>query len=384
MASNPLRVVIVGPVYPYRAGIAYCTTRLAEELSREHEVWISSFRRQYPKRFYPGQSDLDESLRDRTPPNARFALDVLNPVSWAMEAAAIRRWKPDAVVFVWWIWVWALPYLIIRNLLDPSTRVILQCHNVGEKEHTWWKEALSRRVLASADALVAHAGTEEAEARRRLGAREVPVERLFLPVHELGTGLVPRDQARARLGFAPGEKLALFFGHVRPFKGLDLALRAWSEVRSGAKLVVAGEFWWGEEGTVREIISRQGIEDRVRIEARFIPDDEIALWFGAADLVLAPYRTEAQSGVVLTAFHFQRPVVASTVGGMPEIVEHGRNGLLIPPESPGAIRDAVDAFFEGDRGAMERAAAESARKYSWERYGSAMGALIRAQVDSTR
>lgn len=378
------RIAVVGPVFPYRAGIAYCTTRLAEELSRDHEVWISSFRRQYPKRFYPGQSDLDESLRDRTPPNARFALDVLNPVSWAMEGAAIRRWKPDVVIFVWWIWVWALPYLLIRNLLDPSTRVILQCHNVGEKEHAWWKEALSRRVLASADALIVHAGTEEAEARRRLGETAVPIERLFLPVHELGTGLVSRSEARSRLGFALEEKLVLFFGHVRPFKGLDLALRAWSEVRSGAKLVVAGEFWWGDEATYRDLIARHGIEDRVRVEGRFIRDDEIALWFAAADVVLAPYRTEAQSGVVLTAFHFGRPVVASAVGGIPEIVEEGRNGMLIPPESPTAIARAIDRFFSGDRDALERGAAESARKYSWERYGSAMGALVGAQVDSSR
>ncbi|HSN68579.1 MAG TPA: glycosyltransferase, partial [Thermoanaerobaculia bacterium] len=196
-----MRIAIVGPVYPYRAGIAYCTTALAEELGKDHEVWISSFRRQYPKRWYPGGDDVDPSLRDRTPAAARFALDVMNPVSWAMEAAAIRRWKPDVVIFVWWIWVWALPYLVMRNLLDPGTRVVMQCHNVGEKEHAWWKESLATRILGSADALVVHAATEEAEARRRLGATAPPIVRTFLPVHELGRGRVDRAEARGRLGF---------------------------------------------------------------------------------------------------------------------------------------------------------------------------------------
>jgi glycosyltransferase involved in cell wall biosynthesis len=372
-----VRIALVGPVYPYRAGIAYCTTALAEELGENHEVWISSFRRQYPKRFYPGGDDVDPTLSDRIPAAARFALDVMNPVSWAMEAAAIRRWKPDVVIFVWWVWVWALPYLVMRNLLDPHTRIVLQCHNVGEKEHAWWKEALSARILGSADALVVHAGTEEAEARRRLGRGAPPIVRTFLPIHELGRGKVEREEARRNLGFGAEEKLALFFGHVRPFKGLDLALRAWKSVRSGAKLVVAGEFWWNDEETYRRIAREEGVETRVRFEPRFIPDDEIALWFGAADVVLAPYRTEAQSGVVLTAFHFGRPVIASTVGGIPEIVSDGRNGLLVPPESPAAIADAVDAFFEGDGAGMEREAEASAGNYSWTEY-----ARIIAQVSS--
>ncbi|HVR44350.1 MAG TPA: glycosyltransferase [Thermoanaerobaculia bacterium] len=383
--TAPLRIALVGPVYPYRAGIAYCTTRLAEELGKGNEVLVSSFRRQYPKRFYPGGDDVDPSLRDRTPAAARFALDVIDPVSWWMEARAIRRWKPDVVVFVWWIWVWALPYLVMRNLLDPGTRVVLQCHNVGEKEPAWWKEALSSRILGSADALVVHAATEEGEARLRLGRRAPPIHRLFLPVHELGTGRVDRAAAKGRLGFSPDAKVVLFFGHVRPFKGLDLALRAWSRLRTEVTLAVAGELWWGEEESYRRMADEEGVAGRVRFEPRFIPDDEIAVWFGAADLVLAPYRTEAQSGVVLTAFHFGRPVIATTVGGMPEIVEEGRNGMLIPPESPEAIADAVDAFFEtADREGMERGALASAGKYSWEEYGSALGTILRKSESPKR
>jgi glycosyltransferase involved in cell wall biosynthesis len=168
--------------------------------------------------------------------------------------------------------------------------------------------------------------------------------------------------------------LALFFGHVRPFKGLDVALRAWRLLQSEVTLVVAGEAWWKGEEEYRALA--EGL-DNVRLEFRYIPDAEIATYFAAADVVLAPYRIEAQSGVALTAFHFARPVIATNVGGLPEIIEEGTNGMLVPSEDPAALARAVDAFFaRDDREVMERHAAAAARKYSWEEYGALMKRLL--------
>ena len=162
-------------------------------------------------------------------------------------------------------------------------------------------------------------------------------------------------------------------------------MKAWSKVRSRAILAVAGEFWWDELDSYRKIARDEGIELSLRIDPRFIPDDEIALWFGAADVVVAPYRTEAQSGVALTAFHFGRPVIASAVGGLPEIVREGKEGFLVPPEDPAALAAAVDRFFtEADRTAMEAAARESAGKYSWLQYGSAMKAIAAGGESSSK
>ena len=116
IADRRSRIAVVGPVYPYRAGIAYCTTRLAEELAKTFDVSIVSFKRQYPKRFYPGGDDIDETLRDRTPKDAQFVLDIVNPLTWLRTAMRLRRERPDAVILVWWIWVWALPYLTMLAL----------------------------------------------------------------------------------------------------------------------------------------------------------------------------------------------------------------------------------------------------------------------------
>jgi glycosyltransferase involved in cell wall biosynthesis len=435
-----VKVAIVGPVYPFRAGIASCTTRLAEEVGAD----VVSFSRQFPKRFYPGGDDIDPTL-----PRAKadFIIDVMNPLTWLRAGWRLRRY--DAVIFVWWVWLFAPAYLTMIALLQRRTRVILQCHNVGDKEPAAWKRWLTNRVLRRGDALVVHAQSEAREAWTRSGGRQVV--KAFLPVHELGGAIPSRADARATLGITAAN-VALFFGHVRPFKGLDIALRAWRELKTDVLLVVAGEAWWEKaaeyEALAREMNlavdangchpeppearGREAVEmpkdgegsqdaqlaleprdsagaahleflrrpfaalragssppsasrraasaaqdDRaVRFDFRFIPDSEIATFFAAADIVLAPYRIEAQSGVALTAFHFARPVIATTVGGLPEIID-GSNGILIPPEDPSSLANAVDEFFAArDRTAMERAAAASARRYSWPEYAAVFAALV--------
>jgi len=363
-------IFVIGPVYPYRAGIAYCTTALAAELARTEEIRIVSFSRQYPKRFYPGGDDVDESLRDRTPEGARFLLDVLNPWTWLQTALLLRRVRPRAVIVVWWIWVWALPYRVMLSLLPRGTRVVLQCHNIGDKEPAWWKRLLTNWLLRRGDVLLVHARPEADDAARRVPGKRIV--RTFLPVHELGGAIPSRAEARRRLALADDEKVALFFGHVRPFKGLDIALRAWRELQTEVTLLVAGEAWWKGEEEYRALAV--GLP-RVRFDFRFIPDSEIATYFAACDVVLAPYRIEAQSGVALTAFHFARPVIATNVGGLPEIIEENVNGMLVPPEDPAALGRAVDAFFASDVD-MTAGAAASARRYSWPEYAEIVKRLL--------
>jgi D-inositol-3-phosphate glycosyltransferase len=380
-----LRVAIIGPVFPYRAGIAYCTTRLAQELHAD----VISFKRQYPKRFYPGGDDIDPTLPRA---DAEFVLDILNPFTWFRSLS-----KYDAVIFVWWIWVWAIPY---RIMMTRAKRVILQCHNIGEKEPAWWKRALANLVYRRADVLVVHADSERKEAEQRTAKRIVQT---FLPVHELGREIPSREEARKKLGLSVGagalagpaageapaatQNIALFFGHIRPFKGLDIALAAWKRLTINATLLVAGEAWWDSDPIQSAknlgLVTRQPTTDNrqpggreVVFDLRFIPDSEIATYFAAADVVLAPYRSEAQSGVALTAFHFARPVIATSVGGLPDIID-GKNGILVPPENPEALAKAVEEFFaRRDRTAMERAAAESARRYSWQEYGGIFQSLL--------
>ena len=371
-----LKIAVVGPVFPYRTGIAYCTSRLAEELAKDNDVTVVSFSRQFPAFLYPGSSDRDEALSDRTPANTRFTLDILNPLTWIAAGLRLRRERHDAVVLTWWIWVWALPYRILASFLRPGTRVLLQCHNATDKEPARWKSAMNRWVLRRSDAIVVHAAVEADAIHDQVGD-SVEVHTAFLPVHQMGGRAPSREEARILLGISG--PCALFFGHVRPFKGLDIAIDAWSRMASRATLLVAGEVWWSDGQRYERQVKDLGLEDRVRLDFRFIPDDEIATWFAACDAVVVPYRHESQSGVALTAFHFQRPVIATRVGGLPEVIRDGVEGLLVPPEEPGALAAALDRFFSDPaaRAEMEAGAAAAAKKYSWEKYGSVFRAILR-------
>ena len=239
-----VKVAIVGPVFPFRAGIAYCTTRLADELGAD----VVSFSRQFPKRFYPGGDDTDPTL-----PRAKadFIIDVMNPLTWLRAGWRLRRY--DAVIFVWWVWLFAPAYLIMIALLRRRTSVILQCHNVGDKEPAAWKRWLTNRVLRRGDALVVHAQSEAREAWTRSGGRQVVTT--FLPVHELGGAIPSRTDARATLGIT-APNVALFFGHVRPFKGLDVARLARAEGRRAAGRCRGGVV--GEGRGVRGVGARVG------------------------------------------------------------------------------------------------------------------------------
>jgi len=387
MTSPPTksRIAIIGPVYPYRAGIAHCTVRLAEELGRDFDVEIVSFARQYPKRFYPGGTDIDPTLESRRPANARFTLDILNPLSWIAEGRRLRRENLQSVVFVWWIWVWAVPYRILRGFLPKKTKVVFQCHNISDKEPAGWKSVLTDRALTTADSIVVHARTEADEVIRRLGESvRGRVTSLFLPLHELGGGIPSRDDARRTLGITH-ENVALCFGHVRPFKGLDIALRAWKGLKTNVLLLVAGEVWWNDRAEYERLIGELDISDRVRCDFRFIPDAEVATYFAASDVVLTPYRHEAQSGVAMTAFHFLRPVIATAVGGLPELIRDGENGLLIPPEDPDALRGAVEQFFSrSDRKEMGARIAAESDQYSWRRYADAITSLLSERLNEAR
>lgn len=373
------KIAVIGPVYPFRTGIAYCTTRLAQELAREDDVTVISFSRQFPAFLYPGSSDRDPALSDRTPRSTRFSLDVVNPITWIREGLRLRRDGYDAVVLVWWIWVWALPYRILTAFLPSSVRIVAQCHNATDKEPSWWKSMLNRLLFRRTDAIVVHARVEADAIRKQIGTATA-IHSSFLPVHEMGGAIPSREEARATLGVSG--PCALFFGHVRPFKGLDIAIEALAMMKERVTLLVAGEVWWSDGEMYRAQVERLGLEDQVRFDFRFVPDDEIATWFAASDVVVVPYRHESQSGVALTALHFARPVIATRVGGLPEVIHDGVEGYLVPPENPAALALALDRFFADPAGrlCMEEGARQAAEKYSWTRYGSLFRTAIRSAV----
>jgi glycosyltransferase involved in cell wall biosynthesis len=367
-----MKVVVVGPTAPFRGGISHYTTLLVAALRRRHSVFFASFSRQYPAWLYPGESDRDPSSSlVREKPDHLF--DAVDLSEWRTLGDVVEEAAPDLVVLPWTVAYWAPSFLVFLQRLRSgrrSPRVLFLCHNVVEHEASAWKSWLAGRTLAMGDLFVTHS---RPEADRLLEV--VPgcdATQLSVSPHpeyrHLRGATVDQEGARRRLGL-PGGPTLLFFGFVRKYKGLETLLESLPIIRKeiDAHLVVAGEFWDGVAATERRI-RELDLGEVIRLLPRYIPNEEVADLFAAADLVVAPYLSATQSGIVQLAFGFEKPVVASNVGGLPEAIRHGQTGLLVPPGDPAALAAAIVGFFQSGQGPVMVEAIRGKREvFSWER-----------------
>lgn len=319
-----MKITLIGPVYPYRGGIAHYTTSLAKALQANgHDVKVVSFRRQYPQWLYPGKSDRDPSHAALTVP-ASYLLDPLYPWTWWRTAAKIRQEHPDLVLFQWWTTFWSLAFTCLAHRLRANgVQVGFLIHNVIPHEPRPWDRLLAKMALGQGDAFLVQSSSQ-----RDLLEKLIPGARIDLaehPVYDLfSEQRMDRGEARQRLGVPEEFPLILFFGIVRPYKGLAVLVDAVGQLSAEGRpvgLYIAGEFWEDEQ-KYREQIQRLGLSDRVWIENRYIPNEELPVIFSAADVFAAPYTDATQSGAVKMAMGFglpaavTRPVVDESMQSM--------------------------------------------------------------------
>ena len=330
-----------------------------------------TFTRQYPRIFFPGTSQRDDAApRPRFPTAA--LLDSIGPSSWRRTAAHLERWAPGAVVLKWWMPFFAPAFAsAVGPLRRRGTRVVLVCDNLIAHEPRLYDRPFTDWMLRNSDGYLVMSDSVERDLDTlKPGA---PRRRVPHPFYaQFDRGRHTRDSARAALGLS-GD-VALFFGYVRAYKGLDTLLAAWKRVhaeRPGATLVVAGEFY--EKPERYEALAREA--GGVRILNRYIADDEVEALFRAADVTVLPYRAGTQSGVTHVAYALGSPVIATRVGGLGETVVEGETGLTCPPDDPGALARVLVRFFaEGLRERMAGPIASLRARHSWE-------ALARSTVE---
>ncbi|MFN3197025.1 MAG: glycosyltransferase [Bradymonadia bacterium] len=347
-----MKIALVGPTHPFRGGISHYNTLLYQHLkAHSPETRFYAFWRQYPQWLFPGQSDRDPSAEALTADGVEHVLDGCNPATFARLGWRLRRDRPDLLVLPWWVVFWAPHYLTLLSIARPRRTVFL-VHNAHEHEDHWAKRRVTREVLARGDGFLCHTREDEA----KLGAMKLggPIARAFHPTYEDIAPGAPRAEARRRLretfddGLDPSDPVILFFGFVRPYKGLEDLLIALAKADTPARLWVVGEFWQGGRATIDAQISTIGLGDRVRIMDRYVANEEIGDYFSAADVVALPYRSGTGSGVLQLAFGHRRPVIATAVGSQADAVRHGATGLLVPPEAPEALAGAIDQFFRDE------------------------------------
>lgn len=373
-----MRLTVFGPGYPFRGGIARATTALVRSLGdRGHDVQFLTPRRQYPRWLYPGISDRDPGA---CPPLecASAVLDPLDPITWRLARRRAREHRADAWVVPYWTWAWAgLWWSLLGDPRRPAAVAVV--HNPVDHDAHIWQRVAARRVLGNCQALFTHAGILATELQRAypsvpVGAHGLPAA--GSPVH------LDRGDARRTLDLPENRRVALFLGLIRPYKGVDVLLEAAARlpVDSDWLIVVAGEPWGDLRRRLVRKVEGLGLEGRVRLDLRWIPESQVPTFLAATDVLVLPYRRGSQSAVAPMALAQGVPVLSTAVGGVPEVVRDGVNGIIVPPGDPEAIAAALGSLTSGRIADLAQGALGAAGDLTWSSYASSFEELFQKIV----
>lgn len=361
-------VAIIGPLPPHRGGIAEFGLRLHRALASTCTPNTFAFRRQYPALLYPGNSDYNPDASAVDDPGVGYTLDSLNPLTWIATAREIVATNALALVIQWWtVFWWPAFFLIAHHVRRKGMPVILLCHNMVDHEASGWKRFLSGLMMRQADAFVVHSTEHRQHVEREFPGRPV----MFTPIpaydeHPLsGVSL----QKRGRLEL-------LFFGFIRPYKGLDVLLDA-LELLEGDEiyLTVAGEAWQDSEKTIARL---RRIEcEKVELHIEFVSDSMAAALIERADAVVLPYLAASGSAVTALAYNFDTPVIASCVGGLRDAVVEGQTGFLFRAGDAHDLASLIRRMGRDELTAMRAGVASYRSENGWHAYAEKLRDMAR-------
>lgn len=362
-----MKIACVAPAYPYRGGISHFSVRLARELKLHSDFLFVNFTRLYPSFLFPGRTQYDTSS-SRIELETERMIDSIQPSSWKRAGLRIRDWGADVLVFHWWQPFFGPAYRGIVRYAGRDPVKIAVCHNVLPHEKgALWKSAV-KFGLSRMDGYVVHSRSETDGLRHLFPAR--PYLTTFHPIYDMFDGVdTSKSEARKRLGLDPDADIILNFGLVRPYKGVDVLLEACRYLKdiSSVKVVIAGEIYSGKEN-IQSMIDHLP-DGMVQLVDRYIPNEEVTLWFRAADIVALPYKSATQSGIVPIAYLCNRPVIVTRVGGLPDVVEDGKSGYLIDPDDPIELAEVIRRhFIEFNKPDMTAGTGRMAQRLSWSTY----------------
>lgn len=369
-------VVIVGPAYPLRGGLATFNQRLAQQfLAEGWHCELLSFSLQYPSVLFPGKTQYST---DAAPKHLiiHSKINSVNPANWYAVGSWLRNKNAHLIVVRYWIPFMgpALGTILKEVRKNKHTKIVCIADNIIPHEHRPGDRTFTRYFLKQCDAFVTMSESVLEDLRRF--EKTKPAHLVRHPLYDNFGAPKTIAEARKHLGLAPDDRIALFFGFVRHYKGLDLLLEAMAQpsiAASNIKLLIAGEFYEDEKPYL-EIIQKHNLKDRIILRNHFIPDSEVAAYLCAADVVVQPYRSATQSGVTPLAYYFEKPMIVTNVGGLPHLVPHGKVGLICEPRVE-SIAEAMVAFYNiGAQHFIPHLRTEK-EKYGWHRLTAALAQL---------
>lgn len=366
---NPKKIFILGPAWPLRGGLATFDELLCKAFNNAgHKAEIISFSLQYPGFLFPGTSQFDKTRKVPEGVSIRSIINSVNPFNWLSVGRKIRKEKPDLIIIRYWLPFMgpALGTIARRAKKNGHTKVISLVDNAIPHEKRFGDKMFSNYFLKSCHAFLAMSQSVIKD------LQQFNVSRLTtFSEHPLYTSFgEPQDkkESRKKLGLDPDGKYMLFFGLIRRYKGLDLLLEAMADERvkkSGIRLIVAGEYY--EDKTYYdEIISRLKLGDQVVLHTKFIPDEDVKWYFSACDIVTQTYHSATQSGVTKIAIQFEKPSLVTNVGGLGEIVEHGKAGYVIAPDKKVIADHIIDYYSNHRETEFVNRVREDKKLYGWD------------------
>lgn len=361
-----MNIVLIGPVYPYKGGIAHYTSLLCRALRKKHDVCMVSYKMQYPK-FLFKKEQRDYSNKSFQVDDTKYWINTANPFNIMASAGKIRKQKPDAVILQWWHPYFAPCYYILAKCLRKIP-IIVTCHNVFPHERFPMDRFLTKMVLRQADGYIVQSHLDEADL-----LKVNPKANYVVTPHPTYNAFkmkgMSKDEARSILQIDSDTPMLLFFGFVREYKGLKYLLDALADVKGqipDVQLWIVGDFGDDKDIYLKQI-EENHLEGCINIVEGYIPDQEVEKYFAAADLVVLPYVSATQSGIVQIAYGFEKPVVVTNVGGLPDVVWDKETGYVVPSENPEEIAKAIIGFYREDSSVDWQANIRAkSQEFSWE------------------
>ena len=373
-----MKITIIGPAHPYRGGIALFSNRLAEALIADgHEVNIVTFKLQYPGFLFPGKTQFSSDKAESNT-NTLRAINSINPFNWLSVGKQIKAAQPDLVIFKYWMPFMAPCFGTIAKQIKKNrkTKIISLVHNLVPHEKRIGDASLTKYFVKQVDGFVAMSQSVLDDINRFDAVK--PKALSPHPLYDNFGVAKSREEALSELDLDPANKYMLFFGIVRKYKGLDILLNALTDKNfnnGSVKLIVAGEFY-DDDTEYMNIIKKNQLEDVVILHNKFIPDNEVVNYFCAADIIVQPYKNATQSGVTQIAYHFDKPMLVTDVGGLKEIVPHNKVGYVVQPNSEEVAKALLD-FYQNNRSEEFIAGVkEEKKKYSWQKMVDTINGLF--------
>jgi len=354
------KIIIIGPVYPWRGGIAHSTYILAKNLSINNDVSLISFYKQYPLFLYPGKEQKEKATYSREFEFSEFKVDYLlnplNPISWIKALDIIKEVQPDGIIFKWWHPFFSLCYtsiaLAAKNLLKSKPSAICYCHNVLPHEGSVLGTLLTRLFFKSQDYFVC-LSSDEVDALKKVDPN-ADCGFLIEPTYDefFSKKTMDKTDARRALNIKETEKMILYFGLIRRYKGIEYLIEAFPKILSElkyVKLYIVGE-WWIDKSRYIESIEKLGLKDNIMLIDKYVSEEDVKRYFSSADLMILPYTSATQSAVLQLAFAYDLPVIATRVGSFKDLIVHGKTGFLIRPQNSDEIVDYCLQYFQENLG----------------------------------